>query len=224
MAVYEEPFWRADGLSGNTVATDDLVEVTLDTTQPGHPHGVIGTYSAGPRAPRPVADGRDGAPCRAGADAHHADSGPRRRGRSRCSRSTGPRSAGRAGVRWATSPPACSPSTAGACASPSAASTGPAPRRPASPTGRWTARSARASARCNEILACRPPESGAHPSRSRPGTRSPPRASPGRRSGSGPAPRGSACPPDPSGARSAPSAPAWGARGGCPVPSRSPPR
>jgi monoamine oxidase len=50
VAVYEEPFWRADGISGNTVATDDLIEVTLDTTQPGHPQGVIGTYSAGPRA------------------------------------------------------------------------------------------------------------------------------------------------------------------------------
>ena len=50
VAIYEEPFWRADGMSGATVATDDLIEVTLDTTQPGHSHGVIGTYSAGPRA------------------------------------------------------------------------------------------------------------------------------------------------------------------------------
>jgi monoamine oxidase len=50
VAVYDEPFWRADGISGATVATDDQIEVTLDTTQPGHPHGVIGTYAAGPRA------------------------------------------------------------------------------------------------------------------------------------------------------------------------------
>ncbi len=50
VALYEEPFWRADGISGNTVATDDLIEVTLDTTQPAHPQGVVGTYSAGPRA------------------------------------------------------------------------------------------------------------------------------------------------------------------------------
>ena len=50
VAIFEEPFWRADGISGNTVATDDLIEVTLDTTQPGHPYGVVGTYSAGPRA------------------------------------------------------------------------------------------------------------------------------------------------------------------------------
>jgi monoamine oxidase len=37
-------------MSGATVATDDPIEVTLDTTQPGHRHGVIATYCAGPRA------------------------------------------------------------------------------------------------------------------------------------------------------------------------------
>ena len=50
VAVYDEPFWRSEGLSGATVATDDPIEVTLDTTQPGHPQGVIATYCAGPRA------------------------------------------------------------------------------------------------------------------------------------------------------------------------------
>jgi monoamine oxidase len=50
VAVYDEPFWRQDGISGNTVATDDDIEISLDTTQPGHPEGVMATYSAGPRA------------------------------------------------------------------------------------------------------------------------------------------------------------------------------
>ena len=50
VAIYDEPFWRADGVSGATVATDDAIEVTLDTTQPGHPEGVVAGYSAGPRA------------------------------------------------------------------------------------------------------------------------------------------------------------------------------
>ena len=50
VAIYEEPFWRADGVCGATVATDDAIEVTLDTSQPGHPEGVIAGYSAGPRA------------------------------------------------------------------------------------------------------------------------------------------------------------------------------
>ncbi|HEY1828925.1 MAG TPA: FAD-dependent oxidoreductase [Acidimicrobiales bacterium] len=52
VAVYDEPFWRADGINGATVATDDVIEVTLDTTQPGHPQGVLAGYSAGPHARR----------------------------------------------------------------------------------------------------------------------------------------------------------------------------
>ncbi len=50
VAMYEEPFWRNDGISGNTVATDADIEISLDTTQPGHPEGVMATYCAGPRA------------------------------------------------------------------------------------------------------------------------------------------------------------------------------
>ena len=49
-AVYDRPFWRGDGVSGATVATDDEVEVTLDTCQPNHAQGVVAGYSAGPRA------------------------------------------------------------------------------------------------------------------------------------------------------------------------------
>jgi monoamine oxidase len=52
VAVYDEPFWRHDGISGASVATDDDIEVTLDTCQPGHPQGVIAGYCAGPRARR----------------------------------------------------------------------------------------------------------------------------------------------------------------------------
>jgi monoamine oxidase len=50
VAVYDEPFWRSEGVSGATVATDDTIEITLDTTQPGHTQGVMATYCAGPRA------------------------------------------------------------------------------------------------------------------------------------------------------------------------------
>ena len=50
VTIYDEPFWRADGANGATVATDELAEVTLDTTQPGHPYGVLATYAAGPQA------------------------------------------------------------------------------------------------------------------------------------------------------------------------------
>jgi monoamine oxidase len=50
VALYDEPFWRRDGISGATVATDDEIEVTLDTCQPNHGQGVVAGYSAGPRA------------------------------------------------------------------------------------------------------------------------------------------------------------------------------
>jgi monoamine oxidase len=50
VTIYDEPFWRADGANGATVATDELAEVTLDTTQPGHSFGVLATYAAGPQA------------------------------------------------------------------------------------------------------------------------------------------------------------------------------
>ena len=50
VALYDEPFWRRAGMSGATVATDDDIEVTLDTGQPGHAAGVVAGYAAGPRA------------------------------------------------------------------------------------------------------------------------------------------------------------------------------
>jgi len=50
VALYDEPFWRGDGLSGATVAIDDDIEVTLDTGQPDHAAGVVAGYAAGPRA------------------------------------------------------------------------------------------------------------------------------------------------------------------------------
>jgi monoamine oxidase len=50
VALYDAPFWRRDGMSGATVATDDEVEVTLDTGQPDHAAGVVAGYAAGPRA------------------------------------------------------------------------------------------------------------------------------------------------------------------------------
>src|SRR6202020_206664 len=47
VAIYDSPFWRGDGVSGATVATDDEIEVTLDTCQPHHAQGVGAGHSAG---------------------------------------------------------------------------------------------------------------------------------------------------------------------------------
>jgi monoamine oxidase len=50
VAVYDEPFWRNDGLCGASAAMDDIAEVTLDTTQPGGAPGVLASYAAGAKA------------------------------------------------------------------------------------------------------------------------------------------------------------------------------
>ena len=52
VVVYDEPFWRDDGLSGASVATDAPFEVTLDTSPPSGEAGVIACYASGPKARR----------------------------------------------------------------------------------------------------------------------------------------------------------------------------
>ena len=79
VAVYDEPFWRHDGVSGATVATDDEIEVTLDTSQPGHAHGVIAGYCGRAAGPRPGRADRDRTPL--GRVRHDADHPPRTRRR-----------------------------------------------------------------------------------------------------------------------------------------------
>jgi monoamine oxidase len=50
VAIYDEPFWRNDGLCGASAAMDDIAEVTLDTTQPGESYGQLASYAAGAKA------------------------------------------------------------------------------------------------------------------------------------------------------------------------------
>ncbi|MEY2398585.1 MAG: monoamine oxidase [Actinomycetota bacterium] len=50
VAIYDEPFWRNDGLAGSSAAMDDIAEVTLDTTQPGTGFGQLASYAAGGKA------------------------------------------------------------------------------------------------------------------------------------------------------------------------------
>lgn len=52
VAVYDDAFWREDGLSGASVSMDDQFEVTLDTSPPTGQPGVMALYSAGPKARR----------------------------------------------------------------------------------------------------------------------------------------------------------------------------
>ena len=46
--VYEEPFWRADGLTGQSVATTPPIEMTLDASPIAGAPGVIAAFAFGP--------------------------------------------------------------------------------------------------------------------------------------------------------------------------------
>jgi monoamine oxidase len=48
--VYDLPFWRADGLSGQSVAADSLIEMTLDASPEAGMPGVLAAFAFGPRA------------------------------------------------------------------------------------------------------------------------------------------------------------------------------
>ena len=50
VAIYDEPFWRNDGLAGSSAAMDDIAEVTLDTSQPNTGFGQLASYAAGGKA------------------------------------------------------------------------------------------------------------------------------------------------------------------------------
>jgi monoamine oxidase len=50
IATFDEPFWRADGLSGETLAPDSPVSVSIDQSGPGGSPGIISSYAVGPAA------------------------------------------------------------------------------------------------------------------------------------------------------------------------------
>ena len=50
LAVYDEAFWRADGLAGETVGADSPIEMTLDGSPPSGRPGIIMGFAFGPYA------------------------------------------------------------------------------------------------------------------------------------------------------------------------------
>ena len=78
IVVYDEPFWRADGYSGQTAEPGSAAEVTLDASPSSGSPGVIAAFTFGPVAQRLAA-----------LDAERAPQGGARRAR----RSLGPRAA-----------------------------------------------------------------------------------------------------------------------------------
>ena len=146
MAVYDEPFWRADGFSGQVTSTDGPVKVVFDNTPPTGNPGVLLGFLEGEQARKlgrlPLAERRDaviacfarffGAAPRSPNDYIERVMG-RGAVHARLLRRLLP--ARRAGPRWAP-----------ALREPCGRSTGPAPRPPRSGTATWTARSAPANA------------------------------------------------------------------------------
>jgi monoamine oxidase len=60
MAVYEEPFWRAEGRSGQCVSTNGPITATYDNSLPGTPQGVLLGFAVGASAHRLQAMDPDG--------------------------------------------------------------------------------------------------------------------------------------------------------------------
>ena len=52
LVVYDEPFWRADGFSGQTAAPGSASEVTIDASPASGKPGVLGSFTFGPVAER----------------------------------------------------------------------------------------------------------------------------------------------------------------------------
>jgi len=78
LIVYDEPFWRADGFSGQTAGPGSVAEVTLDATPADGTPGVLASFTFGPVAAR--ADALDPEDRRAAVvDALAARLGPRAR-------------------------------------------------------------------------------------------------------------------------------------------------
>jgi len=48
--VYDEPFWRSEGLSGQSLAVDSRLPVTIDACGATVPPGILNTFTGGPHA------------------------------------------------------------------------------------------------------------------------------------------------------------------------------
>ena len=154
-AVYERPFWRDDGLTGEALsdvgpARDDLRQLAARRRAPARaPRAPQVSWSASsPAPPRPST--RCWASRSAGAASPSASSACSARPPATPAPTTsrrGPRRPGAPAGRSARRPPGRSPPTATSSAAPQGASTGPAPRPRRRGAGTWRGPSRAASAR-----------------------------------------------------------------------------
>ena len=166
LVVYDEPFWRADGFSGQASEPGAASEVTIDASPMSGAPGVLASFTFGPVAEK----------------MHALDPGERRAAvLASLVRRFGSARGFAVGLRrdrvvdrrvdprlldGALTRPGSSRATGTCCGSPGTASTGPAPRPRRSRTVRSTVRFVRASAprpRCSpptSASTCRPPGRG----------------------------------------------------------------
>ena len=145
LVVYDEPFWRADGFSGQTSEPGSAAEVTIDASPASGTPGVIASFTFGPVAER--LDALDPAERRrAVLDALTARLGPRAASPVEFIETAWWKEEWTRGCSMAHFRPGSSRATGRCSASRSDACTGPAPRRRRRRTARSTAPSAPASA------------------------------------------------------------------------------
>ena len=147
MAIYDEPFWRAEGLSGQGTSDRGPVRLTFDNSPPDGSPGRAARLPRGPPRARARPPAGRGAPHRGDRLLHAPVRRRARPGRTPTSSGSGPRRSGRAAATAATCPPAPGRTTARRCTRRSARCTGPAPSTRRSGTATWTARCARARLR-----------------------------------------------------------------------------
>ena len=105
LLVYDEPFWRTDGLSGQTAGPGSVAEVTLDATAASGSPGVIASFTFGRVAERVDALGPHRTAACGSRRVSQTDSvRPRRHPASSSRQHGGPRN-GRAGCSMAHFPP-----------------------------------------------------------------------------------------------------------------------
>jgi monoamine oxidase len=136
-AVYDEPFWRRDGLSGLAWSPDLPVSAVLDNSPPQGSPGVLAAFLKGTNA-RLL--GREGPEARRKVvlDCLTDYHGPGRASPKRITISIGPRSRSRGALRAPSFPRGRGPSTGPSSERRSVGSTGPARKPHRSGTATWT--------------------------------------------------------------------------------------
>ncbi len=144
-AIYDEPFWRKEGLCGQATGDGEGSRVVFDNSPPDGSPGILLAFL---RATRHA--GSAASPWRCAAASWSTPwSGTSGRGpasRKATWSSTGSSRSGRAAATEPCSGPTSGRATGTRCASRSGPSTGPAPRPPRSGPATWTVRSGPASA------------------------------------------------------------------------------